>query len=144
MILPLDLTIQISRRLCFALLQVSDISQSGTLSPRPHFARAVLPFTESTYWYGSQHDEDVTKRAIDSAEKLLALAKSPNLGYLGGNGKYHTLYIFPFTYTSTGGLLSWDILTFQLIHNPDICGGVKLRWRLRMSSSLLKQFGSAL
>ena len=84
--------------------------------------------------------------AIDSAEKLLALAKQTSPGYLDGN-----------TQTSQGihpsirGHLNWRpfhvfsagmFFTFQLIRNPDIPEAYKFRQHLRTVFSLLDNSGS--
>lgn len=86
------------------------------------------------------------KIAIDSAEKLLALAKQTSPGYLGGNPQTSQT-IHP----SIRGHLNWRpfhvfsagmFFTFQLISNPNISEAPKFRQHLRTVFSLLEQSGS--
>lgn len=85
------------------------------------------------------------KIAIDSAEKLLALAKQTSPGYLDGNGQTSQA-IHP----SIRGHLNWRpfhvfsagmFFTFQLIRNPNIPEASKFRQHLRSVFSLLEHSG---
>jgi len=93
----------------------------------------------------SEKGRESRKIAIDSAEKLLALAKQTSPGYLDGN-----------TQTSQGihfsirGHLNWRpfhvfsagmFFTFQLIRNPDMPEAPKFRQHLRAVFSLLENSG---
>ena len=84
--------------------------------------------------------------AIDSAEKLLALAKQTSPGYLDGNPQTSQV-IHP----SICGHLNWRpfhvfsagmFFTFQLIRNPGISEAPKFRQHLRTVFSLLERSGS--
>ena len=86
------------------------------------------------------------KIAIDSAEKLVALAKQTSPGYLDGNGQTSQA-IHP----SIRGHLNWRpfhvfsagmFFTFQLIRNPNISEAPKFRQHLRTVFSLLEHSGS--
>jgi hypothetical protein len=86
------------------------------------------------------------KIAIDSAEKLLALAKQTSPGYLDGNPQ-SSQAIHP----SICGHLNWRpfhvfsagmFFTFQLIRNPDTPEAPKFRQHLRTVFSLLEHSGS--
>ena len=86
--------------------------------------------------------------AIDSAEKLLALAKQTSPGYLDGNSQTSEAQAI---HPSIRGHLNWRpfhvfsagmFFTFQLIRNPDVSEGLKFRQHLRTVISLLEQSGS--
>ena len=84
--------------------------------------------------------------AIDSAEKLLALAKQTSPGYLDGSSQSSQV-IHP----SIRGHLNWRpfhvfsagmFFTFQLIRNPDSPEAPKFRQHLHIVFSLLEHSGS--
>ena len=86
------------------------------------------------------------KIAIDSAEKLLALAKQTSPGYLDGNAQTSQAM-----HPSIRGHLNWRpfhifsagmFFTFQLVRNPDIPEASKFRQHLRIVFSLLEHSGS--
>ena len=86
------------------------------------------------------------KIAIDSAEKLLALAKQTSPGYLDGNSQTSQVI-----HTSIRGHLNWRpfhvfsagmFFTFQLIRNPRTHEAPKFRQLLRTVFSLLENSGS--
>ena len=86
------------------------------------------------------------KVAIDSAEKLLALAKQTSPGYLDGNTQASQAL-----HPSIRGHLNWRpfhvfsagmFFTFQLIRDPDIPEAPKFRQHVRTVFSLLENSGS--
>ena len=86
------------------------------------------------------------KVAIDSAEKLLALAKQTSPGYLDGNSQMSQAL-----HPSIRGHLNWRpfhvfsagmFFTFQLIRNPRISDAPKFRQHLLTVYSLLENSGS--
>ena len=94
----------------------------------------------------SERTRESRKIAIDSAEKLLALAKQTSPGYLDGNTQTSQA-IHP----SIHGHLNWRpfhvfsagmFFTFQLIRNPDIPEAPKFRQHLWTVFSLLENSGS--
>lgn len=86
------------------------------------------------------------KVAIDSAEKLLALAKQTSPGYLNGDSQTsHAVHL------SIRGHLNWRpfhvfsagmFFTFQLIRNPDIPEAHKFRQHVHTVFLLLENSGS--
>ena len=94
----------------------------------------------------SERMRESRKIAIDSAEKLLALAKQTSPGYLDGNSQ-PSQAIHP----SIRGHLNWRpfhvfsagmFFTFQLIRNPNIPEAPKFRQHLHTVFSLLQSSGS--
>jgi len=94
----------------------------------------------------SEKTRESRKIAIDSAEKLMALAKQTSPGYLDGNNQ-PSQAIHP----SIRGHLNWRpfhvfsagmFFTFQLISNPNIHEAPKFRQHLRTVFSLLESSGS--
>ena len=94
----------------------------------------------------SEEMRESRKIAIDSAEKLLALAKQTSPGYLDGNSQTSQAI-----HTSIRGHLNWRpfhvfsagmFFTFQLIRNPNIPEAPKFRQHLRTVFSLLENSGS--
>ena len=94
----------------------------------------------------SEKTKESRKIAIDSAEKLLALAKQTSPGYLDGNTQTSTA-IHP----SIRGHLNWRpfhvfsagmFFTFQLIHDPDVPAASKFGQHIRTVFSLLENSGS--
>ncbi|KAF9649321.1 hypothetical protein BDM02DRAFT_3094934 [Thelephora ganbajun] len=94
----------------------------------------------------SEKTKESRKIAIDSAEKLLALAKQTSPGYLDGNTQ-----ISQAIHPSIRGHLNWRpfhvfsagmFFTFQLIRDPDIPEGHKFRQHLRTVFYLLENSGS--
>ena len=86
------------------------------------------------------------KIAIDSAEKLLALAKQTSPGYLDSNAQESQAMLLSFR-----GHLNWlpfhllsagMFFTFQLIRNPNIPEASGFRQHLRTVFSLLENSGS--
>ena len=93
----------------------------------------------------SERTKESRKVAIDSAEKLLALAKQTSPGYLDGNIQ-PSQAIHP----SVRGHLNWRpfhvfsagmFFTFQLIRNPDMPQTPKFRQHLYTVFSLLENSG---
>ena len=94
----------------------------------------------------SEKTRESRKVAIDSAEKLLALAKQTSPGYLDGNAPAAQA-IHP----SIRGHLNWRpfhvfsagmFFTFQLIRDPDIPEAPKFRQHVRTVFALLENSGS--
>ena len=94
----------------------------------------------------SEKTKESRKIAIDSAEKLLALAKQTSPGYLDGNTQASQA-IHP----SIRGHLNWRpfhvfsagmFFTFQLVRDPDIPEAPKFRQHVRTVFSLLENSGS--
>lgn len=94
----------------------------------------------------SEKTRESRKIAIDSAEKLLALAKQTSPGYLDGNTQ-SSQAIHP----SICGHLNWRpfhvfsagmFFTFQLIRHPNVPEALKFRQHLRTVFSLLENSGS--
>ena len=94
----------------------------------------------------SEKTRESRKIAIDSAEKLLALAKQTSPGYLDGNTQA-SQGLHP----SIRGHLNWRpfhvfsagmFFTFQLIRDPDIPEAPKFRQHVHTVFSLLENSGS--
>jgi hypothetical protein len=94
----------------------------------------------------SERTRESRKITIESAEKLLVLAKQTSPGYLDGNTQSsHAIH------PSIRGHLNWRpfhvfsagmFFTFQLIRNPGIPEAPKFRQHLRTVVSLLENSGS--
>jgi hypothetical protein len=94
----------------------------------------------------SERTRESRKITIESAEKLLVLAKQTSPGYLDGNTQSsHAIH------PSIRGHLNWRpfhvfsagmFFTFQLIRNPGIPEAPKFRQHLRTVISLLENSGS--
>jgi len=94
----------------------------------------------------SERTRESRKIAIESAEKLLALAKQTSPGYLDGN-----MQTSQAIHPSIRGHLNWRpfhvfsagmFFTFQLIRNPNIPESPKFRQHIRAVFSLLENSGS--
>jgi hypothetical protein len=94
----------------------------------------------------SEKTRESRKIAIESAEKLLALAKQTSPGYMDGNTQ-----ISQAIHPSIRGHLNWRpfhvfsagmFFTFQLIRDPDLPEAPKFRQHIRTVFSLLENSGS--